>query len=302
MSGCHRSVIALGLLWLAACASAAPPQVSTGRVERLPDFPSRFVSARNVDVWLPEGDRPGTRYAVVYMMDGQMLFDAATTWNKQAWNVPAALGPLQAAGLVRPAIVVGVWNDPVLRHAEYFPEKALKFLPPGERRQFVRDALHGRALADRYLRFLVTELKPAIDARFPTDSRREGTFIMGSSMGGIISLYALSEYPAVFGGAACLSTHWIGTFQQNASLPLAAFTYFQSHLPDPDSHRVYMDRGTLDLDALYGVAQPFADDLVRERGYTEANFMSRVYPGAGHNEKDWGGRLDAPFQFLLGKP
>jgi predicted alpha/beta superfamily hydrolase len=301
----------LGVRCLVTLAAAAPavaahaaelPRVTSGHIERLADFPSHYVATRNVDVWLPDGYGPGKRYAVVYMMDGQMLFDATTTWNKQAWGVDAALGALLAAGRVRDAIIVGVWNDPKLRHAEYFPQKSLPFLPPAVRQQFVREALHGRPLADRYLRFLVRELKPAIDARFRTDPRQESTFILGSSMGGIISLYALSEYPAVFGGAACLSTHWIGTFSENASLPLAAFTYFQSHLPDPGSHRIYMDRGTQELDALYSAAQPFADVLIRERGYTDATFMSRIYAGAGHNEKDWGARLDVPLLFLLGKP
>ncbi|MGH8253691.1 MAG: alpha/beta hydrolase [Steroidobacteraceae bacterium] len=278
------------------------PRVTTGHIERLTDFPSRYVAARNVDVWLPDGYGPGNRYAVIYAMDGQMLFDPATTWNHQSWRFDAALGALIATGRVRDAIVVGVWNDPKLRHAEYFPQKSLPFVPPVLREKFVREWLHGRPLADRFLHFLVGELKPAIDARFLTDTRRENTFILGSSMGGMISLYALSEYPDVFGGAACLSTHWIGTFSENASLPLAAFTYLQSHLPDPRTHRIYMDRGTVELDALYGAAQPFANDLFHERGYTDANFESRVYAGAGHNEKDWGARLAEPLLFLLVPP
>jgi enterochelin esterase-like enzyme len=298
--------VCLIVLCLLACAGAARaaelPRVTSGHVERLTAFPSRLITARNVDVWLPDGYGPGKRFAVLYMMDGQMLFDATGTWNEQAWGVDAVLGALLTAGRVRDTIIVGVWNDPQLRHAEYFPQKALPFLPPAERRQFVREALHGRPLSDRYLRFLVTELKPAIDARFLTDRGPDSAFIMGSSMGGIRSLYAVSEYPTVFGGAACLSTHWIGTFQENASLPLEEFTYFESHLPDPARHRIYMDRGTEGLGALYGAAQPFADDLVRERGYRDANFVSRVYAGAGHNEKDWGARLEAPFLFLLGKP
>lgn len=288
-------------LAVSAC-GADLPRVTTGHIERLTAFPSRYVDARNVDVWLPDGYGPGKRYAVIYAMDGQELFDPEASWNRQAWRFDAALGGLIAAGRVRDTIVVGVWNDLQLRHAEYFPEKSLPFVPPALREKFVREWLHGQPLADRFLRFLVDELKPAIDARFLTDPRREGTFIMGSSMGGVISLYALSEYPQVFGGAACLSTHWIGTFTENAALPLAAFTYFQSHLPDPGTHRIYMDRGTAELDALYAAAQPFADDLIRERGYSDANFTSRVFAGAGHNEKDWGARLEEPLLFLLGKP
>ena len=275
------------------------PRVTSGHVERLANFPSRYVSARNIDVWLPDGYGPGRRYAVLYMMDGQMLFDPGITWNKQAWGVERTLASLIATGRARDTIIVGVANNPQLRHAEFFPQKALPYLPAAVRQPFIHEALKDKPLADRYLQFLVRELKPAIDARFLTRPDKNNTFIMGSSMGGIISLYALSEYPAVFGGAACLSTHWIGTFKVNAAIPLAEFSYFQSRLPDPATHRIYMDRGTVELDALYADSQPLADDLVRDRGYTDANFTSRVIEGAGHNEKDWGARVDAPLVFLL---
>ncbi len=282
-----------------AAAAAGLPSVSSGHIERLEAFPSRQVAARDIDVWLPDGYGPGKRYGVVYMMDGQMLFDASIAWNKQAWGVDRALAALLADSQVRDAIIVGIANNPQLRHAEFFPQKALPYLPTPVRERFVREALHGKPLADRYLRFLVQELKPAIDARFLTLRDRDNTFIMGSSMGGILSLYAISEFPAVFGGAACLSTHWIGTFQANAAIPLAEFNYFQAHLPDPSTHRIYMDRGTRELDLLYADSQPFADDLIRDRGYTDANFVSRVINGAGHNEKDWGARVDVPLTFLL---
>jgi enterochelin esterase-like enzyme len=303
-----RNFVGAGLCILALLAHTVTaradelPHVTSGHIERLAAFPSRYVSARDIDVWLPDGYGPGKRYAVLYMMDGQMLFDPAITWNKQAWGADRTLASLLASGQVRDTIIVGVANNPALRHAEFFPQKAVPILPPSVREPFVHETLHAKPLADRYLRFLVTELKPAIDARFLTLPDRDNTFIMGSSMGGIISLYALSEYPAVFGGAACLSTHWIGTFKVNAAIPLAEFIYFQSHLPDPATHRIYMDRGTQDLDALYADAQPFADDLVRERGYTDANFMSRVIEGAGHHENDWSARLDGPLRFLLRTP
>jgi len=296
----------LGSLWLMPAAQAQTaavqeiPGVSTGTIVRLAAFPSKYVAARNIDIWLPAGYGADKRYDVLYMQDGQMLFDARTTWNKQAWEVDTSLARLVGAGRVPETIVVGVWNIAALRHAEYFPEKFLPYVPEPLRARFVTQALHGMPLADRYLRFLVEELKPAIDSRFPTRPERAHTFVMGSSMGGLISLYAISEYPDVFGGAACLSTHWVGAFEANASLPLAAFIYLQSHLPDPATHRLYMDRGTRDLDALYGPSQSFVDELVRERGYTNGNWMSRVFEGAGHTEHDWGARLDMPLSFLLG--
>ena len=83
-----RRALLLAALCCTAVIRAEPmPQVSAGRIERHENFPSRFVDARHVDVWLPEGYGPEGRYSVIYMHDGQMLFDAAITWNKQEWKV-----------------------------------------------------------------------------------------------------------------------------------------------------------------------------------------------------------------------
>jgi pimeloyl-ACP methyl ester carboxylesterase len=162
--------------------------------------------------------------------------------------------------------------------------------------------LHDKAQADNYLRFLVQELKPAIDKRYATRTDASGTFIMGSSMGGLVSVYAMCEYPAVFGGAAGLSTHWVGIRTANAGLPLAAFNYLHDHLPDPLGHRLYQDHGTVELDALYAPYQVFVDALVRDRGFTDVNYASRVFEGKGHNEEAWAARLEIPILFLMGKP
>ncbi len=281
---------------------AAPlPSVSAGRVERWPDHPSRFVSARNIDVWLPPGYDGTKRCPVLYMQDGQGLFDASATWNRKAWGMADTLARLIREGKVPETIVVGVWSVGPQRHSEYFPEKALAFLPAGVRAAFVEKWLGGRPQGDNYLRFLVHEIKPEVDRRYATRADRAHTFIMGSSMGAIVSLYALCEYPEVFGGAGCLSTHWIGTFEKNAALPLATFDYLQGHVPDPAVHRIYFDRGTETLDALYAESQGLADLLFRERGYGDANFMSRVFPGEGHSEDAWARRVALPLEFLLGR-
>jgi enterochelin esterase-like enzyme len=125
---------------------------------------------------------------------------------------------------------------------------------------------------------------------------------MGSSMGGLISIYAMNEYPQVFGGAAGLSTHWVGSHTANSALPLAAFNYLRDHLASPDTHRLYMDHGSTELDALYGPYQAFVDEIVRDRGYTEKNGLSRRFEGEGHNEQAWARRLDSILVFLIGKP
>jgi enterochelin esterase-like enzyme len=291
----------------AASTSAAPdaaplPSVAVGRLERLASFPSRHVDARHVDVWLPRDYRPGVPHAVLYMHDGQMLFDAGTTWNRQAWRVQDAVQRLIDAGRIPPTLVVGVWNNGKYRHSEYFPERFLGHMPAPLRQRFVQEALQGQPRSDAYLRFLVEELKPAIDARYATRRDAAHTLLMGASMGGLISVYAMSEYPAVFGGAAGLSTHWVGTFKANAAIPLAGFNYLRERLADPATHRLYQDHGTTELDALYAPYQLIVNDLAREAGYVDgANFETRVFTGTGHNETAWAERLEVPLLFLLGR-
>lgn len=280
-------------------ASQPVPTVAAGRIERLANFPSRHVDPRHVDVWLPPGYDGRTRLPVVYMHDGQMLYDSTVTWNKQEWTVDETVARLVREGRIGPVIVVGVWNNGKRRHSEYFPQRALATLPASTRDSLVHLALDGAPRADAYLRFLVEELKPAIDARFATKPDAAHTFVMGSSMGGLISLYALCEYPQVFGGAAALSTHWIGNFGANATIPLAFLTYLRDRLPDPATHRLWMDIGTTELDANYVIHQPVAERVARDRGYGDRTMVSRIFTGAGHNERAWAARLDQPFAFLL---
>jgi predicted alpha/beta superfamily hydrolase len=277
----------------------ALPVLTHGRTERLGLMQSAFVLPRLVDVWLPADYAPEKRYAVLYMHDGQAIFDGASSISGKGWHIDAAISTNPTR--LRDVIVVGVWNTGTTRHAEYFPQNALWLLPDAVRKNFERDWLSGQAQADNYLRFLVQELKPLIDQRYPTLPEPSNTFIMGSSMGGLISMYATCEYPHVFGAAACLSTHWIGTHSQNAAIPLALFTYLQECLPDPATHRLYMDCGDAALDAHYPVNQSFANVLLRDKGYSDANFQSLVFHGAAHTETDWAQRLDRPLTFLLGK-
>jgi predicted alpha/beta superfamily hydrolase len=172
------------------CAStivfAGPVESSHGRIERIEKFESKYVDARNVDVWLPDGYTPNSptkRYAVLYMHDGQMLFDAKTTWNKKAWHIDRTISMLAAEGKIRDTIVVGIWNAGELRHSEFFPEKALVHMNSAHREKFIELGLRGKARADAYLRFIVTELKPEIDRRYATLTDADNTFLMGSSMG-----------------------------------------------------------------------------------------------------------------------
>ncbi|MDN3921953.1 alpha/beta hydrolase [Roseateles violae] len=272
-----------------------------GRLERLTLPAWRHVAERPVEVWLPPGYDGRRPHAVLYMHDGQMLYDAATTWNQQAWALDQVAAPLLAEGKLQDFIVVGIWNAGEARRAEYFPQAWLPLIEPAsERQRYIDEALQGQPRGDAYLRFLVEELKPAVDARYATRPEREATLLMGSSMGGLISVYALCEYPQVFGAAAALSTHWIGLFERNEAIPAAALAYLERRLPPPERLRLYMDRGTTELDALYDRAQAGVDALLARKGYGPPRVVSRVFEGAGHNEAAWRARLDQPLQFLLG--
>ena len=114
-------------------------------------------------------------------------------------------------------------------------------------------------------------------------------------MGGLISLYAMTQYPKVFGGVAAISTHW-------PAGEGAMVNYLARHLPSPRDHRVYFDHGTATLDAQYAPYQQRTDAVMRNRGYRcGENWLSKTFDGADHSETAWNQRLDVPLRFLLSK-
>lgn len=156
--------------------------------------------------------------------------------------------------------------------------------------------------SDNYLKFIVNELKPYIDSHYSTLPDRANTFVMGSSMGGLISMYAISEYPEIFGGAACLSTHWPGVTPDKGDIASAGFMqYMEKKLPSPDTHRMYFDIGTATLDQYYPPYQKQADEIMRKKGFDKSNWMSKVFEGESHTEIAWNKRLHIPLTFLFGK-
>ena len=294
-------------MWLAALllltgllAGDPPPRGArpgvTGTVETLAAFASRRVAPRDVEVWLPPGyaSDAAARYPVLYMHDGQNVFDPATAFGQVDWGVDEVMTRLVGAGQVRPTIVVAAWNT-ALRAPEYMPQRALIGKDLSRWADKIPSGASQAPISDAYLRFLVEELKPAIDRRYRTRPGRADTFVMGSSMGGLISLYALAEYPRVFGGAACLSTHW-------PAADGAVIDYAEKALPRAGQHRLYFDFGTAGLDAQYEPYQQRMDGVLRAHGYTEGrDWVTRRFEGAGHDEASWKARLDVPLTFLLGK-
>jgi enterochelin esterase-like enzyme len=299
----RRALLAVGAaaICLPASAAAPLPKVRFGRLKRLPTFFSKHIGARTVDVWLPPGYERGKPQAVLYMHDGQMLFDPTNTWNQQAWEVDQVAAPLIESRRVRPFIVVAIHNHGSAqgRFAEYFPQAWLRMMSSSTRQRMQNFVGAQNFRADDYLKFLVHELMPKVDQTFGSGLGRADQYLMGSSMGGLISCYGLCEYPEVFAGAALLSTHWIGGFEQNDEVPSAAVEYLARNLPSPERVRVWMDRGDQELDAQYIAAQSRIDALMSAKGFRTPGFVSKTFAGAGHNERAWRARLHEPLMHLF---
>lgn len=289
---------------LFAFTSQAQMKLASGSIKSYANFKSNFVDARNVEVWLPENYTPSKKYAVLYMHDGQMLFDSTNTWNHQEWGVDECF--TQHAKNLPNTIVVGVWNSGKHRHVDYFPQKPYESLSQQEQERIASYVRNQAALfadgirSDKYLQFLVYELKPFIDSVFATYKDASHTAIAGSSMGGLISMYAICEYPQIFGSAACLSTHWPGIFTiENNPIPNAFAQYLKTHLPNPASHKLYFDYGTKTLDSLYEPYQKVIDKVMQDGGYTHKNWMTIKYENDDHSEQAWRKRLSVPLKFIL---
>jgi len=261
-----------------------------GELQLIRDFPATGLAPRNLSVWLPPGyARSKQRYPVIYAQDGQNLFDPATAFIGVDWGLDLAMGRLLAEG-VPPAIIVGIWNTPQ-RYREYDCEQVFAtILSPDEQRGYRQE--FGEPLGDSYLDFLVNELKPYIDRTYRTRQELAATFLLGSSMGAIISLYGICRHPEHFGAAACLSTHWPtcrGMFP----------AYLSGHPLDPSRSRLYFDHGSEGLEAEYRPYQQQVDRLLQRQGYAADSCQSLTFAGADHSERSWRQRADAPLRFLL---
>lgn len=173
------------------------------------------------------------------------------------------------------------------------------------------ETCHDEFLGDEEAAFVATELKPLIDNLFDTNPDQQHTFAMGSSMGGLASAYLMCEYPDIFGGVACLSTHWIGSLDFGPDFSMtddsvcatAILSYLKSKLPSPTNHRIYFDQGTGKWDAGYSKYETIARQIAAEVGYGTDNGTLETYDavGADHNESSWQKRVDRPIKFLIGK-
>lgn len=230
-------------------------------------------SYRDLLVALPPGYAEAERaHPVIYMQDGQNLFDPGTAYAGD-WDLVTTLERLAPQGLA--PIIVGIPNTGRRRY-EYGP---------------FRDIIHGGGGGDRYLAFVAETVKPLVDASFRTQPERSHTVIAGSSLGGLISLYGLYRYADVFGAAGALSPSlWFAG---------GAFLRFVEDQADLSVGRIYLDIGTEEgEEALANVRR--LRDLLRAAGYRPGRDLSYVEDdGAEHRESAWGRRFREAIPFLL---
>ena len=264
------------------------------------DFPSKYVIPRNIEIWLPKQYDNIESLPVLYMFDGQNIFHGKRGWIEgkydHGWQVDETLDSLFSVGLVQPLMVVGIFNIGVRRYSEYMPAKPIakidSIIELTDNR-FTKSLKNFGTTSDAFLKFLVEELKPFIDNKYKTQVGMESTYLAGSSMGGLISAYAICEYPEVFGGVACISTHW-------PALDGVFIEYIKRNLPDPYSHKFYFDYGNVGLDSAYEPYQVIVDSMMVLNGYEKnINWITKQFEGEDHNEDFWRKRFHFPMKFLF---
>lgn len=230
---------------------------------------------RDLIVALPPGYREADlHYPVVYMHDGQNLFDPVTSYAGD-WELVGELPALARAGT--PAIVVGIPNMGRQRRYEYSP---------------FRDIIHGGGGGDRYLAFVVETVKPLVEATFRTTPGRAHTVLAGSSLGGLISLYGLYRYADVFGAAGVQSPAlW---FADGAML-----RYVEEMAPLAVG-RVHLDVGLLEDQEAVMDARALRKLLLSAGGLEGRDLRYVEDPAGDHEEAAWGRRFGAALGFLLG--
>lgn len=286
------------------------PKISEGRVISWPALDGGGAGLMTVWVWLPPGydQAKGKQFPVLYMHDGQNLFDKALTGYNQEWQMDEAIPRMVRQGDLRSWIVVGV-QSPKARYQGLFPQKIFSLLSPQYRQRVVgleTGEPKGPLAGDDYLKFMVGTVKQRVDREFRTLKGPEDTAVMGSSMGGLMAFYAMAEYPQVFGQAAAVSMHiplaGVEKAEDHQKWAAEAADAFQRYLGTsqmkPGRNRLYIDHGTATLDEAYAPYSKALIPMLETAGWNGPDFMFRTYAGAEHNETAWAQRVDIPLAFL----
>jgi predicted alpha/beta superfamily hydrolase len=248
-------------------------------------------NSRDLTVWLPPGyddpRRSGAarrRHPVVYFQDGQNIFDPATAFLGRDWQAGERAGELLRAGKIVAPILVGVANTGENRINEYTPTRGEYPGPDGEVRR-------SSGLAKRYARFFVQELKPFIDSHYLTLPGPRSTAVVGSSMGGLVSLYFALWYPRVFGQVAALSP----SVWWDNRVVLRDFSALRRKV----DVRLWLDTGTAEPG---WEAVPLLRDTLVGRGWAQGDDLQYAeIAGAEHNEDAWAARVGGVLCWMLGK-
>ena len=238
-------------------------------------------------MWLPPGiDGRKRRHPVIYFQDGQNIFDPLTAFLGNAWHAGRTAAELIRAGEIGAPIMVGIYNTGFARMDEYAPTR-------GEFAGWDKESCRSRGRGRAYARFVAEEVKPFIDARYPTLGGPENTSVVGSSMGGLISLYCALWYPKIFGAVGMLSPSiWWDD---------GAPAKFVRALRKKPPVRLWLDTGTAEPG--WERTRMFRDVLV-ERGWREGEGGDLVYvedEGAAHNEAAWAARTGPLLRWLVPK-
>lgn len=299
-----RLLVTLALLTgLAACSLPSPAE--SGRMVDISGLEADGLPEQHVTIWLPpEYDaQPDRRFPVLYMWDGQNLFDPAQTHYGKAWMAQDVLKGMVARGEAEPHIVVGIWSPPGKdRYRVYVPQFAA-----GARGELARDIAGmagGPIASERQLSWVAETLVSRIDSKYRTRADADGRTIAGASMGGVMSCYAIFERPDIFGHAGCVSAHLALASPDLAPAhadQVAALWdgYLDKKLGKPDGRRVWMDHGTEKLDSYYAPWQVMVAQDLAERGWQEGeDYTARVYEGAEHDENFWNARMAEMLRWL----
>jgi len=261
--------------------SAVSKPKITGNYKFLRQVSSRFLAkARDIVVWLPPSytrpEHAKTRYPVIYMHDGGNLFDPATSFGGVDWGIDEAMHEGIRLGKLKEAIVVGIYNT-TDRMSEYTP---------------FPDPKHKGGNGENYARFLVEELKVIIDKDFRTLKNRENTFIGGSSLGGLISLYIGISRPEVFSGIIAMSPSiwWAegGIIEWLLKNNLAGW-----------NGRIWLDMGTREGKEAVSFCRRLAETIQQKCPEYKGLFY-REFSGGSHSESSWKQRIHLPLRLFIG--
>jgi enterochelin esterase-like enzyme len=265
------------------------------QIRGVPGEVSRFdFAGRTVELWAPQ--EPSSHLLVAH--DGQNVFDGKTSTHRgKTWEMAQhAFKVSYEAGLV-PPVIIAIWHssskaDPMGRAKDLSPQRFFQEDVPVNLPNISKSDLE-LLRGDQYLESIFGIYVPQLLELLKFEISASNTALIGSSMGGLSTLYAAHKQPDKFKTALALSPHWVigGDALVNRTV---------TELPAPGSHKIWMSRGTKALDAQYEPFQDLADELMLQKGYRkDFDFASKVYKKTGHNEASWASYLDQPLRFWL---